>query len=425
MRSRVRYVLAASLAGSTLLALAPAQAGYHQPGVVSDEADVSAAQLVATAAVPRPRVDALADTGAKVYLGGHFRRVEQQGTQYRRQNLAAVDKATGEVHDLSLRPNGKVLALAAHGRFLYVGGDFTHVSGRSKPFLVKVNRHNGTIIGRFKPRLNGAVRDLQVADGMLFVGGAFGKRLVALRLGNGSNTGYVDLKIRGKVPPTTDRTAVNRFEIDRAGTRLVAVGNFTSVSGNNRKRAFLANLNQRRARLASWYYAPLRKPCQARNHHKAPYVTDVDFSPDGSYFVLVSTGYIPRPGEVGETICDAAARFDTDIASPDLPKWINYTGGDTLWSVTATGAAVYVQGHNRWLDNPDGADSMGDGAVIRRGIGAIDPVTGKALAWNPLKPAKRGGRAFLATADGLWVGSDSPKVGGQPRRGLAYFPLAE
>jgi len=44
-----------------------------------------------------------------------------------------------------------------------------------------------------------------------------------------------------------------------------------------------------------------------------------------------------------------------------------------------TGAAVCVQGHQRWLDNPYGRNSEGPVAVDRCGIGAIDPVRGTAL----------------------------------------------
>jgi len=83
---------------------------------------------------------------------------------------------------------------------------------------------------------------------------------------------------------------------------------------------------------------------------------------------------------IGTDVCDAAARFETNIAHPTKPTWINYTGGDTLHAVAATGKAVYVQGHNRWLDNPEGANTAGPGAVDRPGIGAINPKTGKARA---------------------------------------------
>src|SRR5690606_16964833 len=140
------------------------------------------------------------------------------------------------------------------------------------------------------------------------------------------------------------------------------------------------------------------------------YLQDVDFSPNGRYFVVVSTGWVVPIGETpGRMLCDAAARFETGNLSPKRPTWINYTGGDTLHSVAVTGAAVYVQGHSRWLDNPYGVDSKGPGAVDRKGGGAINPKTGKALRWNPVMPSRIGGYAMLATPKGLWLGRDGKR----------------
>jgi hypothetical protein len=179
-----------------------------------------------------------------------------------------------------------------------------------------------------------------------------------------------------------------------------------------------------RAVVDPWYYRPLGRRCKTTNPVKYPYLRDVDFSPNGRWFVLVSTGFVPRYDvQIGTSVCDAAARFEIADKAPTAPTWINYTGGDTLHSVEVTRAATYVQGHNRWLDNPYGADSAGPGSVVRRGLGAIDNWTGKALAWNPDKPAAEGGWTFLVTAEGLWVGSDSAHVGGEYHRGVAFFPL--
>jgi hypothetical protein len=175
------------------------------------------------------------------------------------------------------------------------------------------------------------------------------------------------------------------------------------------------------ATLASWYYAPLANNCRA-NALRAQ-LRDVDFSPDGSYFVLVATGFLPATGGLFRDICDAAARFDTAVANPHRPVWINYTGGDTLHSVAVTGAAVYVGGHQRWLDNPYGTDSAGSGAVSRPGIGAIDPVTGKALPWNPTKTRGVGTKVIHATPTGVWFGSDGRRFAGVVRDSIAFTPL--
>lgn len=431
MRSLVqpclRFLLAGALAGtSALVGAVPGQAAYPHPVITTEEAEPGTSQLVPTNAVPRPRVDALAALDGSVYLGGLFRRVQDSSDTYRHRNIAAVDETTGQVLPFSPDLNGRVYALAAQGGSVYVGGTFKTVNGVRRAYLAKVDAQTGRVDRRFNARLKGLVHHLEIARGMLFVSGSFGRRLVALDPATGADTGYFNLEITGEIRNAWGRTSVYEFAINPSATRLVGVGNFTTVSGQDRARAFMARLRPGRARLSSWYYDSLAKRCYAENRRRVAYLQGVDFAPDGSYFVLVATGNVPRrKSQIGETVCDAAARFETDIADPHRPTWINYTGGDSLWSVAATGAAVYVQGHIRWLDNPYGRDSAGPGAVRRPGIGAIDPVTGKALAWDPAKPATIGGKAFLATSSGLWVGSDSRKFASEPRRGLAYVPLSD
>ena len=123
-------------------------------------------------------------------------------------------------------------------------------------------------------------------------------------------------------------------------------------------------------------------------------------------------------------MCDAAARFETaNVSANAAPTWINWTGGDSLFSVAITGPAVYVGGHQRWLDNPQGFDSAGPGAVSRPGIGAINPVTGRALAWNPTKSRNHGTMVLYATPQGLWVGSDGEEFGHEDHAGIGFAPL--
>jgi len=432
MRTRIslrrgwpRLLCLAIITALSGLVLAPgtAIAAHPHPRVVSEQPDADTAELVSTSGVPRPRPDALATSNDRVYLGGVFEAIEDDSGVHNRANVASVNESTGQVLPFAPELNGAVDALVAQGDSLYVGGRFTSVNGVSRRYLVKVNAVTGAVDQAFNARLPGRVHDLAISRGMLFASGAFGANLLALDLNTGANTGYVNLDISGEQPNAWGTTAVYQFAIDPAGSRLVGVGNFTTVGGQSRQRAFMLDLNAGSATVDPWYYAPLAKACAIVTPHMIAYLTDVDFAPDGSYFVLVSTGFVPRSGDLYETICDATARFETGIANPHRPTWINYTGGDTLTSVAATGAAVYVQGHNRWLDNPQGRDSAGPGAVNRLGIGAIDPTTGKALPWDPPKPARNGGEGFLATPNGLWVGSDSIKFAGKPHRGLAFVPL--
>jgi hypothetical protein len=418
-------LVVASLAGQA------ASGSLLQAAVVSEQPAASTPNLVVSDAVGHPLALAGSESDSgTMFVGGRFTEAQDAnaGALYLRHNLLAFDAVSGAISpDFAPDVNGRVFAVLAAGDGVYVGGDFTSINGVARPGLAELNPVTGTVVRAFKPfalTRGRRVSEIRLVDNRLLVGGSFAGSLLALDPVTGANTDYIDVAITGRLQLTTTKTDVAKFAVNPAGTRLVAVGNFTAVNGEMRKRAFILHLGSSGARLTSWYYYPLSHSCRSDKPSHQAYLQDVDFSPDGSYFVFVSTGYVPlHRGQIGIAVCDAAARFETSIASPTKPTWINYTGGDTLYSVAATGAAVYVQGHNRWLDNPYGRDFAGPGAKVRLGIGAIDSDTGKALAWNPSKPALQGGHDLLATADGLWVMSDSTKFDHMYHRGIAFAPL--
>ncbi|MBE7163185.1 MAG: hypothetical protein INR72_18260, partial [Williamsia herbipolensis] len=165
-------------------------------------------------------------------------------------------------------------------------------------------------------------------------------------------------------------------------------------------------------------------------HAFGAYVEDVDFAPDGSWFAIATTGGSSgaKNSDGTRSTCDAASRWETDDTGSNVrPTWIDYSGNDTFWSVAVTGTAVYLGGHARWMNNPQGANDAAPGAVPRPGIVALDPVNGLPFAWNPGRNPRGGGaRALLATPKGLWVGSDTNWIGNKKynRKKIAYFPLA-
>lgn len=415
----VARVVASALTVTIALTAGTVQAGAAGVDLVStDPADFT------------PRVTSgvsvlkMVQVGSLMYAGGLFSEVQSadRTETYDRNNFFAFDPGTGAVSSLDVNFNGAVWAIASSDTSLYIGGTFTTVNGFPRRAIVKIDATTGAVDPTFNANLNGQVKEAQVVSGRLIIGGEFPKRLAALDLATGADTGYINLNITGDVDGVDGWTPrVYRFAVDPAGTKLVAVGNFTSVAGLGRSRVFMADLGASEVTLNAWRYRPAGRMC--RRPTLADYMRDAAFSPDGTYFVLISTGYVPKKTwQIGTSLCDAAARFETDLPNPKAPTWINYTGGDTLHSGIVTNDAVYVQGHQRWLDNPFGRDTCEGTCVSRPGIGAIDPVTGMALSWNPTKGRGEGGKDLYVTSQGLWVSSDTTTIGGEIHERLALLP---
>ena len=422
---------ATALVGMVLGTGSPAFGSEPLPQVVSQIPAAYTPHIATdgTGSLPLALAVGQSEDGTTMYVGGRFQVAENadRSTTYPRDNIMAFDADTGALTDFAPDLNAPVYAILGVDDSVYVGGEFSTVNGVARPALVKLDASTGAMDTTFNPVAipGGRVSEIRLVNDRLIVGGTFRAKLLALNPITGKNTGYIGLPIVGKLPLTNSKPEVYRFAVNPDGTRLVGVGNFLTVDGQDRKRAFMLDLGADKATLSPWYYAPLDKKCLSNTPTRQAYLDDVDFSPDGSYFVFASTGFVQPewPAQTFTAICDAAARFETNILEPRLPTWINYTGGDTLHSVAVTGAAVYVQGHNRWLDNPYGKDSLGEGGLVRKGIGALDSQTGEALDWNPVKPAAQGGQDFLATETGLWVASDSLRFGGKYHRGIAFAPL--
>jgi hypothetical protein len=427
-----RIAAAAGAAAVCLLAsipgLADAQTPSH-PSVVSTDPSNLTPHLAADTTGVRPRVLAYGEIGDTMYVGGIFHNIDdrRRQTTVARDYLFSFDISTGDIGSFAPDVNGPVWAIVTTGDAIYIGGDFTEVNGVPQRALAKLDPVTGAVDPTFdSPFGTGRVTEMRMVRGRLVVAGSFPRKLIALNPTTGNGTQYIptDLEITGSVPLTNENTNVFKFAVDPSQTHLVAVGNFTQVDGAQRVRAFMLDLGDTSATLSPWWYPPFATKCATNSASRQSYLEDIDFSPDGSYFVFASTGFVPSTtSQIGTMVCDAAARFETSIMSPSRPTWINYTGGDTLHSVVATGAAVYVQGHSRWLDNPFGRDSAGPGSVARPGGGAIDPVTGQALPWNPVMANNVGGFDFLVTSSGLWLGRDGTRIGGEYHRGIAFMPL--
>jgi len=423
-----------------------APAAPRHLAVVSHNAADHTPQLVATAAVARPRVDAITSDPATTYAGGLFNQIAHAGQTYNRSNLVAFDTATGRVRARFAPTFDEAVRAVENvpGGGAYVGGGFTTVNGETHPALTKLTV-SGAVDRRFSPPLRGGiVYDVELVDGHLIVAGNSGKKLMSLDPATGADDGLIDRSITGRVCSENGAcswgtTAVYDFAV--AQGRLAAVGNFAAVDREPRSKFFMLNLRASGSPLSRWYYPGFAKPCATNAPRRIANLQGVDWNPRGTAFSVAATGQIPARkrdiwySRLGDrnlrhtTVCDAVGRFT--LRDSTRPQWINYTGGDSMWTVQDTGAAVYVQGHFKWVNNPDGYASRGIGdttsgrpAVRRSGIAAIDPQSGLALSWSPAVPSRRGGRALEATPAGLWVGSDAVKFGPETHYGIAFAPAS-
>ena len=269
------------------------------------------------------QINSIVQIGNQIYAGGQFTQVQAAsgGTIYSRSNLFAFNATTGAI-DTTFAPTFddiiKALAVAPDGNLL-VGGYFNAVNGDTTvKKLVKLNPTTGQRITAFSANANGQVWDIKVSGTRLFVGGRFTmiKNVARDRLAAvNTTTGAVDPNVSFSItePHTSDSVPwVYSMDVSPDGSDLVIIGNFMKVNNQPRPQAALLDVSTTPASLANWQtdrYIPL---CFSNAFDT--YMRDVDFSPDGSYFVIVTTGG-PNVG----TLCDTAARWETNAQGTGAP----------------------------------------------------------------------------------------------------------
>ena len=278
-----------------------------------------------------------AEANGMLYVGGSFTSVTAAaGTTptgtFTRNHILAFNAATGSI-STSFAPNvnGDVWAIVPSGTSLYIGGSFSSVNGVARRGLAKIDATTGAVDTSFNAALtSGNVTEAALVSGRLIISGTFPKKILAVNPASGANTGYINVAVTGSVASNAGPVEVYRFAVNPAGTKLVGVGNFTTVGGATHYRAFMLDLGSTAASVSAWRYTPLQQMCAASS--LPDYMRDVDFSPDGSYFVFVSTGFVPLSGQVGIALCDAASRFETANLSPARPTWIFPSGTRQRWA---------------------------------------------------------------------------------------------
>lgn len=438
-RARTAFLITAVVA--TIVAITPsttADAGAPQPTLVNTVPSVN------TPNVNNGVVHTIVQVGSTIVIGGTFTSITGHGASgaVNRPYLAAFDQSTGAlIPGFAPRLDGEVHGLTA-GRSpgtVVVAGAFGKVNGVAAKSLAVLNVSTGALAAGFKAAaMNGQAYASRLAGARLIVVGSFTTvggvahgGIVALNATTGALDPYLAITLTGhhNYDGTGSQGPVGGRGLDVSpdGTKAVVIGNFKNANGVLHDQVVMLNLGATAGTInANWNTAAYTARCFANLFDS--YVSDVDFSPDGSYFAIAATGGTGKNTDGTHALCDSATRWATNATGANVqPVWADFTGSDTFWSIAVTGTAIYAGGHQRWVNNFSGPNAAGQGAVPRPGIVALDPVNGMPFSWNPGRnPRGDGAYALLATSLGLYVGSDTDYIGNRKyvRPKIAFFPVS-
>lgn len=328
------------------------------------------------------RVWSITQVGGTVFVGGDFdHAIAPDGTQVVRANLMAIDAATGAL-DTSFAPNpdGVVYALATDGSQLFVGGDFTTISGQARSHFAA---YSGETLESWKAEATKRVRALAVSGSTLYMSGQFTKvngvkrqRLAALDLSQ---------PVPSVLPLHITVNAEIRSLAPLANGQLVIAGVFATVNGSSQ--TYLAALNPDGS-VAPWATHPAFQVWQV-----AAMGSDV----------LVAGGGTGDPD-------GHAYRFTHD----GVIEWdIGTDGGVQAVAFDATDNEVIFGGHFRHI-----------AGVSAARLAAVDPTTGAVdTQWTPKPNSAKGTWSLYVSSTQLYAGGDFTQIGTATFRHLARFSI--
>ncbi len=390
----------------------------NPPGPVSTTPATGTPQLAKTSHTQTIRQ--LVKCGGMMYAVGSFTTISQGGHTFTRDGVFSFSAtAPYTVSGLDVGVNGEVNSIAFTNHRgcadAYIGGSFTVVHGTNATNIAEISTSTGAVVSGFGTFANATVETMLGYKGHLLVGGLFTRTngfsrfyYESLSPATGKVDSFIDLHLTGQV--FGDPREVYNQQLSHSGNLVLVEGDFASVHGHRRQQIFMSNLTGARATVTKWTSPEFSAHCYAK---EAFYVRSAAWSPNDSTVYTASTGFHPinyKKGTFPLTgLCDTAAAFPA-IQKSVTHTWINYTGCDSLYTVSADDGAVYVAGHPRWSENPNGCNHAGPGAFTDHGLQGLNPGNGTPETTGS-KPRYTMSRAnaddMLITSAGLWIASSN------------------
>ncbi|MEC5180616.1 PKD domain-containing protein [Arthrobacter sp. CG_A4] len=279
-------------------------------------------QTVSGDVLPTPQINGVvwktAVVGNTAYAVGSFTKARPSGSaagsnEVIRNNAMAFNVATGAIlpWNPNLNAQARSVRLSPDSTKLYLGGDFTAVSGAARAKVAAFDVASGALDPNFKPVVNGPVRDLTVTNSAVFVGGSFGNAGAAVRRNLASFT-----RATGAIlpwSPTTD-DMVETLVAAPDGSRIVIGGRFQQLDGA--PIVGIGAVDGASGALQPW----TSRPIPTRQGAQRSWVTDLS--------LVGGVVYASANGEGGHW-------FDGRFAA-------NFDTGDLVWLANCYGASYGV-----------------------------------------------------------------------------------
>ncbi|MBK8226836.1 MAG: hypothetical protein IPK70_06640 [Flavobacteriales bacterium] len=385
---------------------------------------------------PDERVEAvIPDGNGGWFIAGYFNWV---GSQARR-GVARMN-SDGSVHPFDAGTNGFVRTMALVGNTLYIGGNFTQVSGQARTLIAAVDATTGSLLP-WDPNITGpattrTVRTIVHSNGVLYVGGVISTvggqtrtNIAAIDATTGSPTSWAP-EANGQVITIAVNSGV-----------IYAGGTFTQIGGQTRNR--IAALSESGIGVATTWNPNANSFVECMAVHAGTLLVGGEFNTIGgqSRFRLaqlnLSDGQATswNPGITGSEVNALSISGSTVYVGGDFstaggaPR--RFLAQLDLNSNTALAWDPKAYGTVLALGNQDGkvfagGSFTGIGGVDRTHLAALDLTTGAATSWNPnvvISAAADGINAMVKHGNTLYLTGNFNSINGTNRENVAALSL--
>jgi len=433
----VRF-LKAVVGAAVVLALFPGQALAANPY----PPDLSWQIGGATDAVVRSVVF----SGNTMYIGGRFNTVRPPGVppsdtsrDVVRHNVAAFDRATGDLLPWNPDANGEVFSLALTGGKVYLGGAFTQVGATARSKFAAVDPTSGAVNSTITVTAGATINVIKVGpNGNLFLGGAFGKinGSTRSRLAEITTAGALVSTWKPNVAqyygdttlcPPRCNPVVFTIDFSTDGSTVYFGGHFGLVNGVQRNEAASVAIADpsscaTAACVSAWnpsIFSPRNCPtCKQVETSRvyALHVTSTRAYTCGGYFRVNYTASqstaITRYNVTAFNLTDGTVLPRSTFDAED--------DGDTP-GCDLRNNVLYIGGHFNFVGKACPCTSTN--SATRHHVAAVNATTGDVLAWNPGANSNHG--VYTITADpnsaSVGFGGYFTTFGGTNQQGIAKY----